>query len=124
MAKFLTDLVVKELTDIQWQLKEPFRYQSNIFGGVNGIIEVPRGFVTDFASCPIARQWAHRGAVIHDFLYQRHLVSKYKADRIFLEANKKDGIWLWKRQLMYWGVVFGGWNAYATGPDRFKILNK
>lgn len=119
MSQFVTPLVVEELSDTMWKLKEPFVYQSDLFGG---LIEIPTGFVTDFASCIVARQWAHRGAVCHDFLYQSHWTSKIKADRIFLEAMKLDGIWLWKRQLMFDAVVLFGWSSYASGPSRYKVL--
>lgn len=118
MSKFLTELVVEELTDTNWKIIEPFLYQSDIFGG---IIEIPVGFPTDFASFIIARQWAHRAAVIHDYLYATHVTSKIMADRIFLEAMKLDGIWLWKRQLMFDAVFLFGWSSYTSGPSRLKL---
>lgn len=119
MSEFESSLRVEEITDVDWKILEPFRYRSDLLGA---IIEVPTGFVTDFASCPIARQWAHRDAVIHDYLYQTHLTTKIRADRIFLEAMKVDGIWFWKRHLMFQAVFAFGWTAYASGPSRFKKL--
>lgn len=119
MPKFLTELDTREITDTTAQLLEDFKYNSDLYPGT---IIVPKGFVTDFASFPIARQWAHRGAVIHDFFYQTHLVGKITADRIFLEAMKADGIWLWKRQLIFQAVLVAGWWSYHTGPRRFQVL--
>lgn len=119
MPKFLTELDTREITDETAEVLADFKYDSDIFGGT---ICVSKGFVTDFASFPIARQWAHRGAVIHDYLYQTHLTPKVKADRIFLEAMKLDGIWFWKRQLMFNAVLVAGWWAYHTGPKRFQKL--
>ena len=77
MGRFLTELNVKRLPDKngrkQWQLLSPFIYESaNV-----GIIIVPTGFVTDFASIPRLPfvYWIFGGAgdeeaVLHDFLYQ------------------------------------------------------
>lgn len=78
MGKFLTKLHV-ELLDAKteagedlFQLLEPLIYESNTVG----IIIVPRGFVTDFASVPrvpiaymLAGGVAKEAAVLHDFLY-------------------------------------------------------
>lgn len=119
MSTFVTELDTREIDDTSSWVLSDFVYESDVFGG---IIRVQRGFVTDFSSFPIARQWAHRGAVIHDYLYQTHLTSKIEADRIFLEAMKLDGIWFWKRQLMFNTVLVAGWWAYHTGPKRFKKL--
>lgn len=121
MPKFLNELDTREITDSTAQLLADFKYDSDIYGA---IITVPKGFVTDFASFPIARQWAHRGAVVHDYLYQTQAVSKIKADRVFLEAMKADGIWFWKRQIMFYAVIIGGLSAYNSGPMRLRILKQ
>lgn len=124
-SEFLNELLIKPTKkDGEWVLLEPLRYQSRIY---KGVIEVPAGFVTDFASVPrvpiaytLFGDRAHRESVVHDFLYQKHLVGKAKADRIFLEAMKvrKKGVFV--RFAMYLGVVLGGGSAYKSGPDRYK----
>ena len=126
-SAFLTDLVVKCLDDKTWEIKSSLEYRSKI---LNYVIHVPIGFVTDFASVPrlpliylVAGGVADCPATIHDFLYQKHECSKSKADRVFLEAMKVIKIHFLKRQIMYWAVVLFGWTAYASGPDRYKILN-
>jgi hypothetical protein len=124
-SQFLTDLLIRPLEeDGKWVLMAPLKYQSKIF---KGIIEVPEGFETDLASVPrvpIAYtafgNRAHREAVVHDYLYQKHLVGKAKADRIFLEAMKVRKKPLWVRWSMYMGVVLGGGSAYKEGPDRYR----
>src|SRR5258708_6192683 len=79
MAEFKTKLVVEELDDKTWKLKEDLYYTSDILG----VIYVPAGFVTDFASVPrlpfaylLAGDTAHQAAVVHDYLYQTHACSK------------------------------------------------
>lgn len=90
---------------------------------------MPAGFVTDFASVPRVPvvytafgDRAHRESVVHDYLYQTHLVKKGVADRIFLEAMKTRKKSLWVRLGMYWGVVLGGFSSYRSGPRRFTVL--
>lgn len=127
-SQFLNELEIKPTNhDGEWVLLSPLKYQSRIYGG---IIEVPKGFVTDFASVPrvpiayaMFGDRAHREAVCHDFLYQKHLVGKAKADRIFLEAMKVRKKSAFVRWAMYLGVMIGGGGAYKTGPDRYKELN-
>lgn len=128
ISKFLTELSVSPIGDDDklWRTNEELQYQSHIF---NGVITVPKGFVTDFSSVPKVPvvyetfgNRAHRESVIHDFLYQTHLVSKWKADRIFLEAMKARNKPIWVRYGMYWGVVLGGFSAYKSGKSRYRIL--
>lgn len=103
MSKFLDPLVVilanPQANDHtgQWQLMKPLRYESDTIGGV---VEVPFGFSTDFASVP--RQsviaWglfggrAMRPAIVHDYLCRQRLYKREKCDRIFLEAMRVEGL--------------------------------
>lgn len=95
-------------------------------------IEVPAGFVTDFASVPRGF-WnlepplgdAGKAAVIHDYLYATQgLAGRYsraQADGIFREALGALGVPAWKRTLL-WAAVrvggAGGWGAErgVSGP--------
>lgn len=123
---FLTDLATRDIDDLSCVLLSDLVYRSRIYGGT---ITVPKGFVSDRASVPRVPviymafgDRAHREAVVHDYLYQTHVVNKSTADRIFLEAmraRKKKG---WIRWGMYLGVVMGGRGAYKSGPKRFTLL--
>ena len=125
---FLSELeIVCCEEDGNWKLVNPLLYQSVIF---NGVTTAPQNFKTDFASVPrvpiaymLFGDRAHREAVIHDFLYQTHLVKKHTADRIFLEAMKLRKKPFYVRWPMYWGVILGGRSAYNTGLERFKKNN-
>ena len=128
-SEFLSELIIQPVGDDGlWVVNEPLIYYSRIYGGS---ITVPAGFYTDLASVPRVPfihdafgDRAHREAVLHDYLYQKHLVSKHKADRIFLEAMKSRKKKLWIRWGMYLGVMFGGQASYNSGPDRYKIPDK
>lgn len=125
---FLTELEVRSIDDKRWSLTRPLSYQSDL---LDACIHVPEGFVTDFASVPRVPivytafgDRAHRESVIHDYLYQKHLVSRKLADKIFLEAMKARGKKWWVRTGMYLGVRLGGRSSYKTGPARYLTLNK
>lgn len=140
-SKFLTELDGRWIDDDTFMLLADLKYQSVVLGGV---LTIPAGFVTDFASVPRVPfiyeafgDKAHHESVPHDYLYQKHEVTIEKenaqkcglfvnrplADQVFKEALKAR-----KKPLsvvfgMYWGVRIGGWNSYRTGPERFRILN-
>jgi hypothetical protein len=118
MPKFLTDLDVRCINDGCWLVDTPLRYESEILG----LIEVPAGFQTDFASVPrvpiffeLFGDRAHREAVLHDYLYRIDSVpvaERGQADDVFLEAMGERGKGFFTRYAMYWGVRLGGWTAY------------
>lgn len=80
----------------QWQVMKPLRYES----ASAGLITVPLGFSTDFASVPRESviAWglfggrAMRPAVVHDYLCRQRVFRREKCDDIFLEAMRADGI--------------------------------
>ena len=77
---------------------------------------VPAGFQTDLASVPripfiydALGSTANEAAVLHDYLYSRHVVDRKTADAIFLEAAKSTGVPWWRRYAMWAGIrLFGG----------------
>lgn len=79
-------------------------------------IHVPTGFVTDFASVPRAplTYWLFGGigdeaAVVHDFLYEKRLVTRDLADLVYGEALEACGVAAWRRAAMVLAVqLFGG----------------
>ena len=95
------------------------------------ILDIPKGFVTDFASVPrimwpIISPWGkHKvAAVVHDYLYRQHTldldlneISRKQCDRVFRLLMKRSGVAWWKRTLMYTAVrLFGGksWKKIAN----------
>lgn len=126
MAKFLTELDTREVTDKVRMLLAPLIYESDLVGR----IVVPERFFTDFASVPripiVFMLWgdrAHREAVIHDYLYRidsSPAVSCSMANKVFNEVMVCRGKERKVRLPMYWGVVLGGWTAHhkRTVADR------
>lgn len=115
MSQFLTRLVMENATgqdDGLWRLVEPLVYQSDMAGQT---FVVPAGFETDLASVPrlpvvylLAGGTSNEAAVVHDFLYTVHLVSRAVADAVLREASAVTGVPAWRRWLMFWGVRLGG----------------
>lgn len=114
MGKFLDELTVRKVanSDDRWKVIGDFRYYSD----VAGLITVPDGFLTDFASTPRAvwilfpkdGRW-DGGAVIHDFCYGTHKFERSKCDAVFLEAMKTLGVGWITRHSMWLAVrMFGG----------------
>jgi hypothetical protein len=118
MAKFVTTLLLADVSDLIWKLHEPLVFDSDIVGRVI----VPAGFYTDLASVPkvplVYEAWgnrAHYEAVIHDFLYCKDSlpnVSFDQANEVFLEAMQVRGKPWYISRFMYWGVCFGGLSSY------------
>lgn len=114
-GKFLSDLVVRRLDGVNWQLAAPLHYVA-----ANGnTFRIPAMFTTDFASCRIGR-WTLLGwratyspaAVLHDFLYREGIESRWEADLIFREALAADRchpVDVWKGFL---GVRLFGWRYW------------
>lgn len=119
-------MVVEEIDEKTWRLVQKLVYHSDIAGHD---ISVPAGFVTDFASVPriplaywLTGNTAHEAAVIHDFLYQSHLVTRKMADSVLFEAMGVTDIPLWRRRLIYGAVRGFGWMFYGSGPKRLVQL--
>ncbi len=94
-----------------WRLNTSFVYQSDLAG----ILVVPAGFCTDFASVPripvaywFAGGLADEPAVVHDYLYSTGKLARDKADAVFLEAMTVIQVPVYKRVPMYLAVrAFG-----------------
>ena len=119
MPKFLTNLLINQLTDSIFEIVAPLIYESKL---LECTIAVPVGFQSDGASVPrvpivymLFGDRAHHESVIHDYLYRSDSfpsLSRSQADNVFLEAMKCRGKRFFVRYAMYWGVRAGGWTAY------------
>ena len=109
---FCDPLVTKVVSD-GYELHADFRYRHPNTGG---IIRVPAGFVTDFASIPrIARpiitghKHSRMPAVIHDYLYAHAIGNRADADQVFRLAMVEAGMPSWKVYIAWAAVRAGGW---------------
>jgi hypothetical protein len=99
-----------------WLLTRPFRYQ---ILNTNLVIEVPAGFVTDFASIPRSlwtlaspHGFYSRASIIHDFLYWDQRCTREQADSIMLIAMRESAVGVAERQAIYAGVRAGGQSSW------------
>lgn len=127
MSRFLTDLDVRRVRDTSsdgrgtWSLLSVFMYESDVLGKT---VVVPAGFVTDFASVPrvpvaflLAGDSGHEAAVIHDWLYYTHEVTRSQADAAFREALVAGGE-SWRSWLMWAAVRLGGGFSWDSSGQR------
>lgn len=92
-----------------------------------GMVIVPTGFETDFASTPrfLWRLYPPMGeycpaALIHDWLYYTGEYTRLESDRLFVKALKIVGAsWITQR-IFYCGVRIGGWIAWNRHRDNDK----
>ena len=74
---------------------------------------VLEGFIHDGASKAFLKRFGKysNAAILHDVLYRSHVVSRYDADELFLEAMKYSGVSSWRAYSYYWTVrAFGGFS--------------
>ena len=109
----MSKLLVKDLMNGKFELVDDYVYQIEEYS-----IRVPKGFVTDYASIPrifrpiVLPYGKHSGAsVVHDYLYSKGCnlnIERKKADKIFLEILKEEGVNPILARLMYIAVrIFG-----------------
>jgi hypothetical protein len=124
MSGFLNDLILKsDEKQKHWILCHELGYETKR----GEIIVIPVGTVTDFASIPRLfwtiighpAQTYRRAAVLHDYLYQEQFCTRKKADKLFYEAMRQDGVWWHKAQIIHKAVRIGGWAAWR-GHARIK----
>jgi len=123
MSQFTKSLVVTPLADGNtWVLCESFAYYVGPHPDEE-LIQVPKGFVTDFATVPFflrwyVNNWGRHGnaAVIHDWLYweqsSRTNYSRAESDQIFRDGMVVLGVGSTRRALIYWTVRAFGWWAW------------
>lgn len=122
MPEFLNPLCAEQIDADHWRLTAGLGYQSETYG----VILVPEGFVTDFASTPQI-VWSigmpksgiyDRAAVIHDYLYTKggklpmRTYTKADSDAIFNEAMGILGVGSVKRWMMYQAVKLFGKGSF------------
>lgn len=116
---------VKQFNDgAYWIVLESFAYQ---IGQTKMRVEVPKGFVTDFASIPedFRREFGPTGkyaraAVIHDYLYWTQGCSKEQADKLLLLAMTESDVPYVIRRSIYLAVRIAGEPAWRLNQTERK----
>lgn len=119
---FTTELVLKETSRPDyWAVASPLVWSED---GLT--IKVPVGTLTDLASIPrILRNipnldpdgYSRSGAVVHDWLYRTHQLSKADADSLLRYAIVSRGGSAFSAWLFWMGVSVGGHGPYSDHPD-------
>jgi hypothetical protein len=106
------------LNGTEFIVLQPYRYR---IGSTAHSIEVPEGFVTDFASIPpglraiFERQGRYsRAAVIHDYLYWSQVCTREQADNIFKIAMRELGVRRRERDPIHVAVRAAGGAAWSA----------
>lgn len=116
-SAFIDELSVKLLPDSRRELLASLRFWSSRIG----MIEIPAGFSTDFASVPrlpivfwLTGDSAHEASVVHDWLYRTQEFPRRTADAVFLDAMSVSvpPVVRWRRWAMWAGVRLLGWIAW------------
>lgn len=120
MSRFLTDLDIRLVDEMagRYKLLAGLVYRSDL---LRDEIAVPAGFVTDFASVPrlpfvymVVGGKGQRAAVVHDWLYTTHQVTRKQADAVLAEALRVCGYRDLVVKAFYGGTRLGGgshWDA-------------
>lgn len=119
MSQFTSPLIGEwndEMT--KFKVVEPFVFYKGYLGS-SEVIQVPKGFTTDFASTPQALKWLvppvgryGKAAVLHDYLYEFAIGSKAYADDTFYEAMLVLKVPKWKAKVLYLAVKYFGKGNY------------
>ena len=132
MSQFTDVLLVSPVDDGKsWVLMRGFGYARGSEDS-GDVIEVPKGFVTDFASVPRLIQWLvprwgkyGNAAIIHDWLYWQQEMSRREADRVFIEAMDVMKVFPLLKHLIYAAVRIFGWIAWLRNrADRASGFNR
>ena len=99
-----------------WYLRETLIWRSRMLPHA---VQVPAGFVTDFASIPrvfwwLLPTWEGYGpaAIVHDYLYWHQPVARAVADRAMFEAMTDQKVGWVKRQIIYRTLRAAGWMTW------------
>ena len=116
----ITELKTTPIDDKYWEVMEDYYYKTS-----RGVIRVPKGFRTDYASVPrifrnIINSYGKHGraAVVHDWLYSNQCkidITREEADKRFSEIMKECGVGSIKRNLMYRMVRIFGASHFRKG---------
>ena len=125
----ITNLETEKIDHKLWRLTGPLT-----FGTPQGLITVPKNFITDGASAPWMA-WslcppmggAHaEAAVLHDYLYSFDsmgsvVISRKTADQYFLEGMIDNGTNKARAKAIYLSVRMGGGKSFKTCHSIDKI---
>lgn len=120
MSKFVTTLKTDQIDRTIRQLTADLVYDDD----VEGMIVVPKDFVTDFASIgglhnvilfplfALVAGYGNYASTVHDYLYRNGKLTRARADALFYRALRAEGIAKWRAAFFWAGVRIGGASSY------------
>ena len=122
MSEFLTSLKAEQLGKRRYTLLADLVYRDDEVG----IITVPAGFQTDFASILVLHNallfvlyalvagYGNYAAAVHDRLYTTGQLTRRQSDDVLYRALRTEGVARWRAGLFWVGVRLGGSNKYLS----------
>lgn len=136
MNNFTKVLLVSPLDDGKtWALMRDFGFSTGNKYSTD-VINVPTGFLIDFASVPFFVQWwipkwgkYGNAAIIHDWLYWNQQLPRKESDHVLLEAMEVMEVDLFRKTSIFWAVRLFGWWAWIRNLEDKesgynRVLNK
>jgi len=127
MSSFTKPLTVTKIDARKWKVERSFIYIIDFEDALESI-EIPKGFITDFASVPRAFWMVippdgkyTQAAVLHDFLYFTQTHTRKEADKIFLEAMAVLNVPWWKRRTMWLAVRMASWIPWNKRKNAISL---
>lgn len=121
---FLNTLKTEQINKNLYRLLDTLQFNDEL-----GLITVPVGFETDFASTKVIHNiflfvlfalvsgYGNYSATVHDYLYTTHsigskAITRKEADEVLYRALRAEGIAKWRAWLFWAGVRLGGGKSY------------
>lgn len=126
MSKFLTTLKSEQLGKWRHKLLDELVLDDD----VAGVIKVPAGFVTDFASIKalhnvflyslyaLVASYGNYASTVHDYLYYTGDLTRKNCDDVLYRALRAEGVAKWRAWLFWAGVRIGGAKSYTAHRNR------
>lgn len=120
MSKFLNTLKTEQ--DGKWE--RTLLADLSLQDDDHGLITVPAGFRTDFASIQFLHNiflfvlyallagYGNYAATVHDWLYTTGPLTRKQADAVLYRGLRAEGVARWRAWLFWAGVRIGGASKY------------
>ena len=124
MSKFLNTLKTEQ--DGKWD--RTLLADLSLQDDDHGLITVPAGFRTDFASIQFLHNiflfvlyallagYGNYAATVHDWLYTTGPLTRKQADAVLYRGLRAEGVARWRAWLFWAGVRIGGGKRYKINP--------
>jgi len=124
MSKFLNTLKTEQ--DGKWD--RTLLADLSLQDDDHGLITVPAGFRTDFASIQFLHNiflfvlyallagYGNYAATVHDWLYTSGPLTRKQADAVLYRGLRAEGVARWRAWLFWAGVRIGGGKRYKINP--------